>query len=233
MRVLIHAKPIKSAGAGGGGGDDRCQSSAMTSHTLTSLDRARRYINPSPLSQPFHIPLLVFHAPVRISIRLLSALAHSHHLAELTRNASYFVRAHVCRQDSHRRPNREFPLSPIERTPVTLGCRDGTSQKRLTRTMVSPHPQAATHETDGLHAFPVLAPHFDIDFAAPKGPNPPIDQGSVEVRPSSLLLFSHSQCSALSGIQIRRRLRQVPQRRIRAVQARLRQDPRRRPAPRR
>lgn len=28
---------------------------------------------------------------------------------------------------------------------------------------------------------PVLAPHAEIDFAAPAGPNPPIDEGSVQV----------------------------------------------------
>jgi hypothetical protein len=31
------------------------------------------------------------------------------------------------------------------------------------------------------HAFYVLRDHAVIDFAAPKGPNPPVDAGSVEV----------------------------------------------------
>lgn len=31
--------------------------------------------------------------------------------------------------------------------------------------------------------IPVLEPHADIDFASPDGPNPPIDEGSVKVRP--------------------------------------------------
>ncbi|KAI0054322.1 class I glutamine amidotransferase-like protein, partial [Artomyces pyxidatus] len=33
---------------------------------------------------------------------------------------------------------------------------------------------------EAAHPYYVLAPHFPIDFAAPHGPNPPIDQSSVE-----------------------------------------------------
>ncbi|KDQ13767.1 hypothetical protein BOTBODRAFT_33209 [Botryobasidium botryosum FD-172 SS1] len=33
---------------------------------------------------------------------------------------------------------------------------------------------------EAAHPYYVLAPHTSIDFAAPKGPNPPIDQSSVE-----------------------------------------------------
>ncbi|KIO24957.1 hypothetical protein M407DRAFT_211742 [Tulasnella calospora MUT 4182] len=33
---------------------------------------------------------------------------------------------------------------------------------------------------EAAHPYYVLAPHYDIDFAAPAGPNPPIDQYSVE-----------------------------------------------------
>ncbi|TCD67255.1 hypothetical protein EIP91_000332 [Steccherinum ochraceum] len=32
---------------------------------------------------------------------------------------------------------------------------------------------------EAAHPYYTLAPHFDIDFAAPKGPNPPLDQNSV------------------------------------------------------
>ncbi|KAI0045988.1 class I glutamine amidotransferase-like protein [Auriscalpium vulgare] len=33
---------------------------------------------------------------------------------------------------------------------------------------------------EAAHPYYVLAPHFDIDFAAPAGPNPPLDPASVE-----------------------------------------------------
>ena len=33
---------------------------------------------------------------------------------------------------------------------------------------------------EAAHPYYVLAPHAEIDFASPKGPNPPIDQHSVE-----------------------------------------------------
>ncbi|KAG5639008.1 hypothetical protein H0H81_007916 [Sphagnurus paluster] len=33
---------------------------------------------------------------------------------------------------------------------------------------------------EAAHPYYILAPHFDIDFAAPKGSNPPIDEGSVQ-----------------------------------------------------
>jgi len=33
----------------------------------------------------------------------------------------------------------------------------------------------------------VLAPHADIDFAAPKGANPPVDQSSITVRTFGIL----------------------------------------------
>lgn len=35
----------------------------------------------------------------------------------------------------------------------------------------------------------MLAPHAKIDFATPKGPNPPVDEGSVKVNCSPLLEF--------------------------------------------
>ncbi|KIY51613.1 class I glutamine amidotransferase-like protein [Fistulina hepatica ATCC 64428] len=34
---------------------------------------------------------------------------------------------------------------------------------------------------EAAHPYYVLSPHFVIDFAAPAGPNPPIDPGSVEM----------------------------------------------------
>ncbi|KAI0685022.1 ThiJ/PfpI [Cytidiella melzeri] len=33
---------------------------------------------------------------------------------------------------------------------------------------------------EAAHPYYVLAPHFDIDFAAPKGPNPPVAPDSIE-----------------------------------------------------
>jgi hypothetical protein len=33
---------------------------------------------------------------------------------------------------------------------------------------------------EAAHPYYILAPHASIDFAAPKGPNPPVDQYSVE-----------------------------------------------------
>lgn len=33
---------------------------------------------------------------------------------------------------------------------------------------------------EAAHPYYVLAPHFNIDFASPKGPNPPVDEGSVK-----------------------------------------------------
>ena len=42
---------------------------------------------------------------------------------------------------------------------------------------------------EAAHPYYVLAPYAKIDFAAPAGPNPPVDKGSVEVRSVVLLLF--------------------------------------------
>ncbi|KAL0065210.1 hypothetical protein AAF712_002036 [Marasmius tenuissimus] len=33
---------------------------------------------------------------------------------------------------------------------------------------------------EAAHPYYVLAPHFDIEFASPKGANPPVDEGSVK-----------------------------------------------------
>jgi len=33
---------------------------------------------------------------------------------------------------------------------------------------------------EAAHPYYVLAPHFRIDFASPAGPNPPVDQGSIQ-----------------------------------------------------
>ena len=38
------------------------------------------------------------------------------------------------------------------------------------------------------HPYWVLHEKFNIDFASPKGPNPPLDLASVEVRPSEMAL---------------------------------------------
>jgi len=40
--------------------------------------------------------------------------------------------------------------------------------------------KAATQLPEAAHPYYVLAPHANIDFAAPAGPNPPIDEGSVQ-----------------------------------------------------
>ncbi|KAI6110493.1 class I glutamine amidotransferase-like protein [Pisolithus croceorrhizus] len=34
---------------------------------------------------------------------------------------------------------------------------------------------------EAAHPYYVLSPHFDVDFAAPKGPNPPVDPASTEL----------------------------------------------------
>ncbi|KAG8953604.1 hypothetical protein FRC00_006183 [Tulasnella sp. 408] len=34
---------------------------------------------------------------------------------------------------------------------------------------------------EAAHPYYLLSPHYDIDFAAPAGPNPPLDQASVEL----------------------------------------------------
>ncbi|KAF5319416.1 hypothetical protein D9619_008636 [Psilocybe cf. subviscida] len=33
---------------------------------------------------------------------------------------------------------------------------------------------------EAAHPYEILSPHYNIDFAAPKGPNPPVDEGSVK-----------------------------------------------------
>lgn len=35
--------------------------------------------------------------------------------------------------------------------------------------------------SSAAHPYYLLSPHYDIDFAAPAGPNPPLDQASVEL----------------------------------------------------
>ncbi|KAL0949773.1 hypothetical protein HGRIS_009812 [Hohenbuehelia grisea] len=40
--------------------------------------------------------------------------------------------------------------------------------------------QTGWYLPEAAHPYYILAPHFTIDFAAPAGPNPPLDQGSVE-----------------------------------------------------
>lgn len=41
--------------------------------------------------------------------------------------------------------------------------------------------QTGWYLPEAAHPYHVLAPHFQIDFASPAGPNPPIDQGSIEM----------------------------------------------------
>ncbi|KIK59507.1 hypothetical protein GYMLUDRAFT_44478 [Collybiopsis luxurians FD-317 M1] len=40
--------------------------------------------------------------------------------------------------------------------------------------------QTGWYLPEAAHPYYTLAPHVDIDFAAPKGPNPPVDEGSVK-----------------------------------------------------
>ncbi|KAF8076329.1 ThiJ/PfpI [Lyophyllum atratum] len=40
--------------------------------------------------------------------------------------------------------------------------------------------QTGWYLPEAAHPYYVLAPHFKIDFAAPEGPNPPVDEGSVK-----------------------------------------------------
>ncbi|KAK7049575.1 hypothetical protein VNI00_005606 [Paramarasmius palmivorus] len=41
--------------------------------------------------------------------------------------------------------------------------------------------QTGWYLPEAAHPYYVLAPHFKIDFAAPKGANPPVDEGSVKM----------------------------------------------------
>lgn len=41
--------------------------------------------------------------------------------------------------------------------------------------------QTGWYLPEAAHPYYVLAPHAQIDFASPAGPNPPLDQGSVEM----------------------------------------------------
>ncbi|KAK7696030.1 hypothetical protein QCA50_000671 [Cerrena zonata] len=41
--------------------------------------------------------------------------------------------------------------------------------------------QTGWYLPEAAHPYYVLAPHAEIDFAAPKGPNPPVDEGSVQM----------------------------------------------------
>ncbi|KAF8195956.1 ThiJ/PfpI [Mycena galopus ATCC 62051] len=41
--------------------------------------------------------------------------------------------------------------------------------------------QTGWYLPEAAHPYYVLAPHATIDFASPKGPNPPIDEGSVKM----------------------------------------------------
>ncbi|KAH8079092.1 ThiJ/PfpI [Cristinia sonorae] len=40
--------------------------------------------------------------------------------------------------------------------------------------------QTGWYLPEAAHPYYVLEPHAEIDFAAPKGPNPPVDEGSVK-----------------------------------------------------
>ncbi|KAF9263461.1 ThiJ/PfpI [Marasmius fiardii PR-910] len=41
--------------------------------------------------------------------------------------------------------------------------------------------QTGYYLPEAAHPYYILAPHFDIHFASPKGPNPPVDEGSVKM----------------------------------------------------
>ncbi|KAF7968622.1 hypothetical protein HWV62_29783, partial [Athelia sp. TMB] len=41
--------------------------------------------------------------------------------------------------------------------------------------------QTGWYLPEAAHPYYVLAPTYEIDFAAPNGPNPPIDEGSVKL----------------------------------------------------
>ena len=40
---------------------------------------------------------------------------------------------------------------------------------------------------EAAHPYKILAPHYTIDFAAPAGANPPVDERSVQVSLSQVL----------------------------------------------
>lgn len=42
---------------------------------------------------------------------------------------------------------------------------------------------------EAAHPYYVLAPHFAIDFASPAGPNPPVDESSVQMFPDDIGKF--------------------------------------------
>ncbi|KAG7097017.1 hypothetical protein E1B28_004410 [Marasmius oreades] len=41
--------------------------------------------------------------------------------------------------------------------------------------------QTGYYLPEAAHPYYILAPHFNIDFASPKGANPPVDEGSVKM----------------------------------------------------
>ena len=65
---------------------------------------------------------------------------------------------------------------------LTVNHRAGTSLRPRTLTTVSSTSPANVDRADPNQLIPwlVLAPKYDIDFAAPKGANPPVDESSVQ-----------------------------------------------------
>ena len=59
--------------------------------------------------------------------------------------------------------------------------RAGISPRLRTLTTVGPTFCTASARATDRVRIAVLAPKYDIDFAAPKGPNPPVDEGSVKI----------------------------------------------------
>lgn len=59
--------------------------------------------------------------------------------------------------------------------------RDGTSRRLLTHTMVCLEFAHLRGNNFDSPTHTVLAAHHEVDFASPNGPNPPVDEGSVEM----------------------------------------------------
>jgi hypothetical protein len=54
---------------------------------------------------------------------------------------------------------------------------------------------------EAAHPYYVLSPHFTIEFAAPAGPNPPMDPSSLEVNTIPNPIYHHSNISCLSNLK--------------------------------
>src|SRR5258708_4761255 len=54
---------------------------------------------------------------------------------------------------------------------------------------------------EAAHPYYVLSPHFTIDFAAPAGPNPPMDPQSQEVSTVPIASYDHGDIICFSNLK--------------------------------